>query len=428
MIKILLIEPNFPIPSKSKNHKNFLPIGLLKIASYLRENGYEIQLERDTSEKLSENKELISFRPDEIWITSLFTYWAKYVKDSVRKYKAMFPNAKVVVGGIYASLFSKAEVKECTGCDEVYQGVISEAEKYPPAYDLIKNSNPHLIDYQIIHTSRGCKRQCDFCGTWKIEPEFIPKKTIKDEIKFKKLVFYDNNLLMNPYIGKILQELIVLKKEKKIQWCESQSGFDGRILLKKPYLAEEIKEAGFRYPRIAWDWQYKDYDSIEKQINILKEAGYPLKEIYIFMIYNWDISFEEMELKRIKCWDWKVQIADCRYRPLDQLYDNYNGRIIGQTSKDYYLHEQAGWSDLLIKQFRKNVRQQNICVRHGFPFYSKDFEQKRTKKELMKIIKNINTKKEQIKYLKKNNISYWFPEKNSKETFGVKSCNATLFS
>jgi len=412
--KILLIEPNFPIPAKSKNHKNFLPIGLLKIASYLQNKKIETKLIRGIPKNLLELSEIKEYLPNEIWVTSLFTYWAKYVKDAVQCYKNIFPQSKIIVGGIYASLFSKEEVKEYTGCDEVYQGVITEAEKYPPAYDLIKNSNPHPINYQIIHASRGCKRQCEFCGTWKIEPEFIPKKTIKDEIKSKRLVFYDNNLFMNPYIEKILQELIVLKKEKKIQWCESQSGFDGRILLKKPYLAEKIKKAGFRYPRIAWDWQYKDYNDIEKQINILKEAGYPSKEIYIFMIYNWNISFEEMEMKRIKCWEWKVQIADCRYRPLNQLYDNYNGRKIGQTSKDYYIHEQVGWIDALVKQFRKNVRRQNICIRHGFPFYSKDFEQKRIKKETMRNLKNIDKKKDKIDFLKNNNIPYWFPEKNSK--------------
>ena len=31
-MKILLVEPAFPIPPKSKNHKDFLPIGLLKLA------------------------------------------------------------------------------------------------------------------------------------------------------------------------------------------------------------------------------------------------------------------------------------------------------------------------------------------------------------------------------------------------------------
>lgn len=413
-MKILLVEPNFPIPPKSKNHKNFLPIGLLKIASYLQSKNIEVKLIRGIPKNPLELSDIQRFSPNEIWVTSLFTYWAKYVKDTVEYYKNIFSQSKIVVGGIYASLFPKKQIIKYTGCDEVHQGIIPEAEKYFPAYDLLKNANPHPIDYQIIHSSRGCKRHCDFCGTWKIEPEFIPKRSIKNEVKYKKLVFYDNNLFMNPHIEEILQELIDLKKEGKIKWCESQSGFDGRILLNKPHLAKKIKKAGFRYPRIAWDWGYKEYSNIAKQVNIFKEAGYPSKEINVFMIYNWDITFKEMEMKRIKCWEWGIQITDCRYRPLNQLFDNYNSRKNGQTLEDYYIHEKAGWTDILVKQFRKNIRRQNICVRHGFPFYSKNFEQKRIKKELMRITKNVDTKKEKISFLKKNNISYWFPEKISK--------------
>ena len=43
---VLLVEPNFPIPSKSRNHKNFLPIGLLKIASLLRKKSIDVELVR----------------------------------------------------------------------------------------------------------------------------------------------------------------------------------------------------------------------------------------------------------------------------------------------------------------------------------------------------------------------------------------------
>ncbi len=39
-MKILLVEPGFPIPPKSKNHRDFLPVGLLKLASYHRERGW----------------------------------------------------------------------------------------------------------------------------------------------------------------------------------------------------------------------------------------------------------------------------------------------------------------------------------------------------------------------------------------------------
>jgi hypothetical protein len=407
MKKILLVEPNFPIPTKSKNHKYFLPIGLLKIASYLRKNHIQVKLVRGVPNNLLEASDVKKFDPSEIWITSLFTYWAEYVRDAVQYYKKMIPNAKVIVGGIYASLLPEHEVKQYTGCDEVYQGIIPEAENCFPAYDLIESMNPHPIDYQIIHASRGCERMCPFCGTWKIEPEFLPEKSIREKIKYKKIIFYDNNLLMNPHIENILQELIELKRERKILWCESQSGFDGRILLQKPHLAKMIKKAGFRYPRIAWDWKYEGYPEIKKQLDILIDAGYKSKEIYVFMLYNWDIPFEEMEKKRIKCWEWKVQIADCRYRPLNQLYDYYNPRKVGQTSKDYYIHE--NWTDALVKQFRKNVREQNICVRHGFPFYSKSFEHKKYGREIIKKVRGLKTMEEKKKFLESIGADYWLP-------------------
>jgi len=211
-MKVLLVEPDFPVPLKSKNHKNFLPIGLLKIASYQRKKGNVVKLIRGT--RIEEARGFTRYDPDEIWITSLFTYWAPYVRDAVIYYKNLFPEAKIIVGGIYASLFSAEEVKAYTGCDEVHQGVLEEAEKCVPAYDLLNDGSSDPIDYQIVHTSRGCVRQCDFCGTWKIEPEYTEKSTIKDEIKFKKLVFYDNNLLANPYIENILGELTDLKKKR----------------------------------------------------------------------------------------------------------------------------------------------------------------------------------------------------------------------
>ena len=89
-MKILLVEPNFPIPTKSKNHKNFLPIGLLKLASFYRAKGNEIKLVRGNL-KLED----FGFTPDEIKITSLFTYWAPYVKDSVAYYRKMFQKSKI---------------------------------------------------------------------------------------------------------------------------------------------------------------------------------------------------------------------------------------------------------------------------------------------------------------------------------------------
>ena len=369
MKRYLLVEPDFPIPKKSKNHKNFLPIGLLKLASYLMYKGHEIKLYRGTLKK-DDLEDIKNFNPQEIWITSLFTYWSDYVINTVHYYKDFFPKAKITVGGIYASLIPVDEVKKQTGCHKVYQGVHPEAEKHFPAYDLIGNN----LDYQIIHSSRGCSRRCAFCGTWKIEPEFISENSIKDKIKYPKIIFYDNNFLKNPYVENILDELIELKKEKKIKWCESQSGFDGRILLENPHLGGKIKQAGFKNVRIAWDGKLKDYHSIKKQIDIFINAGYKAHNLYIFMLYNYNIPFEEMEKKRKKCYNWCVQISDCRYRPLNQLFDHYDARRPDQSNENYYIHTKGGWSDDKIRLFRKHIRMQNICIRQHHPFYSKEFE------------------------------------------------------
>ena len=411
-MKVLLVEPNFPIPKKSKNHKNFLPIGLLKLHDYYKSKGHGTKLVRG-----NENKRKIGtrFKPDQILITSLFTYWSKYVWETVAYYRNNYPNAKIIIGGIYASLMGddqefRKKLRKYKA--SVHFGVHKGAEKYAKTNTLNYSilSNPSPVDYQIIHTSRGCVRHCDFCGTWKIEPNFQAKNNIKGEIEHRKLVFYDNNLLMNPYIENIFSELIELKKQKEILWCESQSGFDGRKLQEIPHLGELIKKAGFRYPRIAWDWGYKEFRTIKKQLDILINAGYGPKDIFVFMLYNWNIPFEEMEKKRIKCWEWGIQIADCRYRPLNQLFDNYNSRKSVQTNKDYYIHREAGWTDILVKQFRKNIRRQNICLRHGFPFYSKSFEHKSFGKETTKKVKDLKNINDKIKFIENIGADYWFPD------------------
>ena len=370
--KFLLVEPNFPIPNKSRNHKDFLPIGLLKIASYLKNKGYDVQLSR-LNEKFQSQIDHFEFKPDLILVTSLFTYWADYVQETVNFCRNTFPDAKIVVGGIYASLLPE-HCKKHTGCDEVWEGIIPEVEDCTPDYSLVD------VDYQIIHASRGCIRKCPCCGVYEIEPEFSSKNSIKNEIVKRKLIFYDNNLLANDSVENILKELVELKKQHKILNCESQSGFDGRILIKNPKLGILLKKAGFINPKIAWDGSFSDKDYIKKQIDVLIDAGYKYKEISVFMIYNYDVSFEEMEKKRIQCWKWNVQITDCRYRPLDQTYDNYNPHTKKpQTSKDYYIHPE--WSDKLIRTFRSNIRKQNICVRQDIRYYSANIERKRISKE-----------------------------------------------
>ena len=391
-MKVLLVQPEFPLSVKSKNHKDFLPVGLLKMYSYHKAKGNKVKF-------VIGNRNIGGFTPNEINITSLFTYWSNYVWDAVHFYKNKYPRSKIRVGGIYASLMPEHCKK--SGCDEVFKGIEKNVEKFSPAYDILD------VDYQIIHTTRGCVRKCKFCGTWKVEPKFECKKSIRKEICKNKIVFYDNNILANPYIEDILKELSEAKCKGKAVYSECQCGIDGRILLENPHLAKMLKEARMINPRIAWDHGHNQWKDIKKQLNILFKAGYRPKNTYVFMIYNWDVPYKEMEKKRIKCWKWGIQISDCRYRPLDQTFDNYNPRK-DQTKNDYFIHPL--WTDKEVKLFRRNVRRHNICVRHDFVFYSKLLEHKAmTKDESMKL--RNRQKKDIMKILP----DVWFPDKLNRQ-------------
>lgn len=360
-MNILLVEPDFPLPKKSKNHSSFLPIGLLKIASYHRLKGDNVLLVRGNV-----RREDIEMNPEVIKITSLFTYWSHYVKQCVEHYRQLLPDSKIELGGIFASLMPQA-AKEITGADEVKVGLYEagRAEDVEIDYSLL----PEDVGFQIVHASRGCFRRCSFCGCWKIEPDVSYKKSILKEIRKNRLVFYDNNLLANRYIEDVLDELSQFKLNGKVVHSECQSGIDGRILVGRPSVAIKLKKARFLNPRLAWDSPLSDYKSIKEQIDVLIRAGYKANhkaaDIFIFMLFNHDQSYEELEAKLECCRRWGVLVIDCRYRPLDLLEDKYNPRAKRQEHGEYYLHK--GWTDYEVRDFRRKVRRQNIAIRLGLP-------------------------------------------------------------
>jgi len=388
---ILLVQPDFPIPKKRRIGHDFLPIGLLKIGTYLRHSkGYRVDL-------VIGNRPL-EYVPDEVWISSLFTYWSKHVTESSDYYRKLFPHARQLIGGIYATLMPE-KVRETTGA-EVFQGVCSEADDWCRRNGLDYSLLDHQVDFQIVHGMRGCFRKCEFCGVWQLEPSEEFFDSFVDRIDRNHVVFYDNNFLRNPRIKEILTKLEAKRVNGRIVRCESQSGFDGRILT--PEIAILLNRARFMNPRIAWDGSFSHHEQIRKQIGMLENAGYKSKDVYVFMIFNWDIGYDEMERKRQKCWEFGVQISDCRNRPLSILSDDFDSKK-SQTTGEYYIH--PNWTDAEVKYFRQSIRRHNICVRHSFPFYSKKLEQMKVTREESRRFRTLD-RGEAERILKDT----WYPE------------------
>lgn len=385
-MNVLLVDCDFPNKRKSINHSDRIPIGLLKIGNYHKKQGDTVRLIR------LGKQEYTDFKADVCFVTSSFTYYSEAVMSAVRWCRFYQPQAYVIVGGIWASLMPQ-KCKELTGADKIIVGTY--CDDYAD-YTLLDEP----IDFQILHTTRGCIRNCGFCGITTIEPTFKYKKTLLDEIEKQKLVFYDNNFLANPYIENILGEMIQLRKDRKLKSVTCQSGVDLRILLRKPPLARMLYEAGFRDCYFAWDSK-EGFDQVKKVVDLLADAGFKRRACKCFMLYNHELGYDVLEEKRRKCFELGIQIMDCRYRPLTLLRDGY--RSHKPLDDNYYIH--PNWSNREVRQFRKNVRRHNICVRWRMTDYYDGLKQKiMSKEEYMKL----STKeKEELE-------GFWNPRKHTK--------------
>ena len=194
---------------------------------------------------------------------------------------------------------------------------------------------------QWIRISQGCPNRCDFC----YEP---PEQKLfqTPRIERNKVKIMDMNLLAQTNAFFIIQQLGGIKVDNKVVYYELVCGIDYRFL--SPPLAEGLKASRFKKIRLAWDFAYLDQFRIRKALKMLMVAGYRPREMTVFMICNWKISYEECLKKLYLCAIWSVKVADCYFD--------------GQVSPNI---EPIGWLPEDIKDFRKRVRKHNQLVNFG---------------------------------------------------------------
>ncbi|MBF0229093.1 MAG: cobalamin-dependent protein [Desulfamplus sp.] len=210
-------------------------------------------------------------KPDLILVTSIMTYWASGVQETISIIKEIFPDVPVVLGGIYATLCTEHALKHSMA-DEVITGAGEEQiydiiKRYTgfslkvhsksavhfaptrplpneegynysfplerdedgqknldllpyPALDLISN-----LTYAPILTSRGCPFSCTYCASSFLEPTMRRRspESVFEEIchwhenyGVHNFAFYDDALLINPekYILPLLERVLVYSQSK----------------------------------------------------------------------------------------------------------------------------------------------------------------------------------------------------------------------
>ncbi len=310
-MKILLVEPNY--------YSRYPPLGLLKLASYYRAYGnkvYYVVGADGSTDKIEKIRQ--------IDITSLFTYAWKPVHQAIGYYHALFPEARINVGGIYATLMPE-HIKKRYPFVNVHMGLHPKAESRMPAYDILKTIDKWKEwDSSIVFTSRGCVRKCPFCVVPKIEGGMRDEKTSIIDLmhpSHKKVTIWDNNFLASPYAKSMLRELI----DNGIE-ADFNQGLDARLI--DAETAGLLADVRSKSIHMAYDWPWEG-PFVKRAIDLLSGAGYRRKNLIFYMLYNfWDDKHRKGDtpidfLNRLQdLMGWGVSAYPMRFIPLDALERN----------------------------------------------------------------------------------------------------------
>lgn len=315
----LLVEPVSKTP--------YPPLGLLKIGSMLRATDPSSK----TFEAIGTAIPSGLSNPKEIYITSLFTWDISSVVKCINFYRDQFPDSRVKVGGIAASLMPD-HIESKTGI-RPHIGLLAAAEEHSPDYNLTFGRKRTS---SITFTTRGCIRRCKFCTVSTLEPEFIIKRNWENDIDtdIPLITFWDNNWLASPNFGSDIEKLQRLNKK-----IDFNQGLDARLLNKKKAVA--LASLNIDPIRFAFD-NIREDKSIIKSITLAKQ--FFKREIAVYVLYNFNDSPQEFYYKIKLLNDLKVLSFPMCYRaPTDSIkispsgkWDSYLLRAVKLTLMFYY--------------------------------------------------------------------------------------------
>lgn len=313
------------------------PAGLLRIATLLKAKGYHVDLidcmETDAKGKVRKSQrkvEGLSYKqigdtkkhlwhfglqwdeveerlrlldpPDEVWIGSIMTYWWESTRDAVALVKHVFPNATVIVGGIYPTL-APEHAQERLGADIIFKGELSEASHRWTDLDLYRTPPT----YAILTTSRGCPWECNYCAARALNngSNKMRQRTPEDVLEeiehkmthygIKHFGFYeDNALALRGHLQSILE--LIIERGHKLH-LYAPEGFETRLLNED--LLRLMKRAGFRKvhlpfetlkwdTNVSWNRRHASTASFEAALDAAIKAGFKprTEEINAFVLFG----------------------------------------------------------------------------------------------------------------------------------------------
>jgi radical SAM superfamily enzyme YgiQ (UPF0313 family) len=297
---------------------------------------------------LSDDRDLFNdstpWVPDEIWITSIMTYWCESTRDTVQLMKRLYPRASIRVGGIYPTL-APHHLRNSLGAlglefeivrgrdlvveqrkgttvvcnrDAIVTGEIPRASNANLDFEGYRQmtraleGEERLPQYAILTTSRGCPFDCSYCaqkayneGSLKVR--IRSAKDTFEEIRDKyhtygvhEIAFYEDNFLLEkPNVERLLQLLVAHKHEMPHLRLYAPEGVEVRLLHQDLEFVKLMRESGFESVYLpletmsrdvtkAWNRRHSHAGLFESAVKTCHEANFKLHdmEVNAFVLFG----------------------------------------------------------------------------------------------------------------------------------------------
>jgi hypothetical protein len=320
MKRILLLE--------NKYKKKYRNLALMKYSTYWKQQGYEVDFFSGIDTKNTLSKEY-----EEIYYSTIFTFYFQEDVKTINYYVKKYPNAKFNVGGISATLMSE-EFEKSTLIKPHY-GLDDRVDSLRPDYDLFPN-HP-MFNTSEVFTSRGCGNKCKFCAVRKLEPVYTINENWRNSIDLTKsrVMLYDNNMTTGDMSHfKTVTEFLVANK----LLTEFDNGFDCRFFNEEHLQA--IKNIKFDRGGLRFAFDNMSQDKyIQKAISMCLDAGIGKSKILAYVLFNFNDTFEEAMYRATELRRLGVRPYPQQYRPLDDM-------VLHSS------HISNKWNKKLVRDFR----------------------------------------------------------------------------
>jgi len=256
--------------------------------------------------------------PAAILVTSLMTYWHPGVAAAIGLARERFPDAPVILGGIYATLcpehaqkYSGAHRVVAGPGEAVIAGILEEVAgvsppgaDFPDLEDLDARPYPALDllthpAYIPILTSRGCPLDCAYCASRQLQPAYRrrdPRAAAaeliywQDQLGLADAAFYDDALLVGA-VDHLLVILEELARRGHTFRFHTPNGLHARLISRE--VAGWLKRANFATLRLGVETTALgearldaklQAGELEAALAYLQEAGFAPEAIGVYLL------------------------------------------------------------------------------------------------------------------------------------------------